>query len=98
MSMIIILNHQRLQLVVLKTHHYENYQRESVLDRHRKVKIPQKIIQSASHKVFKKMTETRPEKVRTEDDHFFDMLAKKLRTWLRDHRKNILTGNSPTYC
>ena len=28
MSIIIILNHQRLQLVVLKTHHYENYQKK----------------------------------------------------------------------
>ena len=38
----------------------------------------------------KKMTEARPEKVRTEDDHFCDMLAEKLRRMAEGPQKEYL--------
>ena len=97
--MIIILNHQHLQFVVLKSHHYENYQKQGVLNRHRKGKIStKKNSKCKPQSNFKKMTEARAEKVKTEDNHFCVCLPKSSDAWLRDHRKNTLTGNSSTYC
>ena len=51
-----------------------------MLDRHRKMKIfTKKNSKYKSQSVFKKMTETRLEKVKKEDGHFCDMLAEKPR-------------------
>ena len=91
MSMIIILNHQRLQLGVLKTHHYENYQRKGVLDRPRKVKIfTKKNSKCKPQSILKKWQMPGQKKLEQRTITFAICLPKSSGAWLRDHRRNSL--------